>query len=79
MTTPTTVDLMTGEGQQRIVAAGERLRDQGAGVLLLACTGFSTIRIAPLLEERLGLPVIDPVIAAGLTTYYAAVGNRWMS
>lgn len=75
----TTVDLMTGEGQQRIVAAGERLREQGAGVLLLACTGFSTIRIAPLLEERLGLPVIDPVIAAGLTTYYAAVGNRWTS
>ena len=72
----TTIDLMSATGQERIVAAGEKLRGKGADVLLLACTGFSTIQVAPLLQTRLGMPVIDPVIAAGLTTYYAAVGNR---
>jgi Asp/Glu/hydantoin racemase len=72
----TTLDLMSDESKERFVEAGERLKGQGAGVILLACTGFSTIRIAPLLEERLGLPVVDPVISAGLAAYYATVGNR---
>ncbi len=72
----TTLDLMSDEGKERFVEAGERLQGQGAGVILLACTGFSTIRIAPFLEERLGLPVVDPVISAGLVAYYATVSNR---
>lgn len=72
----TTVDLMSQEGRERFVDAGKRLKAQGAGAVLLACTGFSTIRIAPFLEARLDLPIIDPVISAGLSAYYAAVGNR---
>jgi allantoin racemase len=71
----TTVDLMSDKGRHRFVEAGERLREQGAGVILLACTGFSTIHVAPFLQEKLGMMVIDPVIASGLTAYYAAVGN----
>jgi Asp/Glu/hydantoin racemase len=71
----TTLDLMSEEGKERFVAAGERLKGQGAEMILLACTGFSTIRIAPFLEGRLGLPVVDPVISAGLAAYYATVGN----
>ena len=71
----TTLDLMSDEGKERFVAAGERLKGRGAGMILLACTGFSTIRIAPFLEGRLGLPVVDPVISAGLVAYYATVGN----
>ena len=72
----TTVDLMSEQGKERFVQAAERLKSQGAGVILLACTGFSTIRAAPFLEEQVGMPVIDPVISAGLIAYYAAVGNR---
>ena len=72
----TTVDLMSQEGKERFLEAGERLKAQGAGAILLACTGFSTIRVAPSLEAQLGLPVIDPVISAGLAAYYAAIGNR---
>jgi Asp/Glu/hydantoin racemase len=71
----TTVDLMSQEGKVRFVEAAERLRMKGAGLILLACTGFSTIHIAPFLEEKLGIPVIDPVISSGLTAYYAAAGN----
>jgi len=72
----TTVDLMSDQGKERFVDAGKRLMERGARVLLLACTGFSTIRIAPFLEEQLRVPVIDPVISAGLMTWYAAKGNR---
>jgi Asp/Glu/hydantoin racemase len=72
----TTLDLMSEQGQERFVEAGERLKQQGAEVVLLACTGFSTVGAAPLLEERLGLPVIDPLISAGLIAYYAAGGGK---
>jgi len=71
----TTLDLMSEQGRERFVKAGERLKEQGAGVILLACTGFSTVEAAPLLEERLGLPVVDPLLSAGLIAYYAARGN----
>lgn len=74
----TTLDLMAEEGRERIIEAGRRLIVQGAGVILLACTGFSTIRIGLFLEQQLHVPVIDPVVSAGLIAYYAAVGNRVM-
>lgn len=43
------------------VSAGERLKRQGAGAIVLGCAGFGPRRAA--LEEALGLPVIDPVLA----------------
>lgn len=74
----TTLDLMSEVGREEIVGAGQRLIGQGAEVILLACTGFSTARLAPFLEDRLQIPVIDPVLSGGLVAYYAAVGNRAM-
>jgi Asp/Glu/hydantoin racemase len=74
----TTLDLMPEEGREEIIKAGRRLIDKGAGVILLACTGFSTVRLAPFLEDRLRVPVIDPVLSGGLIAYYAAVGNEVM-
>jgi allantoin racemase len=74
----TTLDLMSEEGREEIIKAGQRLIDKGAGVILLACTGFSTVRLAPFLEDSLRVPVIDPVLSGGLIAYYAAVGNEVM-
>ena len=74
----TTLDLMSEEGREEIIEAGQRLIDKGAGVILLACTGFSTARLASFLEDRLRVPVIDPVLSGGLIAYYAAVGNEAM-
>lgn len=74
----TTLDLMSEEGREEIIKVGRRLIDKGAGVILLACTGFSTVRLAPFLEDRLRVPVIDPVLSGGLVAYYAAVGNEVM-
>ncbi len=72
----TTVDLQSKAGRAEIVAAGERLIAGGAEVILLACTGFSTLRIASVLEAELGVPVVDPVVSAGLVAFYVAAGNR---
>lgn len=74
----TTLDLMSEEGREGIIKAGRRLIDKGAGVILLACTGFSTVHLAPFLEDHLRVPVIDPVLSGGLMAYYAAVGNEVM-
>lgn len=41
---------------------GEELKSRGAGVLILGCAGFSPRRGQ--LEQELGVPVIDPVVAA---------------
>jgi Asp/Glu/hydantoin racemase len=47
----------------RIVSVGETLRDQdGADVLILGCAGMGRYRSE--LEEKLGIPVIDPCQAA---------------
>ncbi|TFG14813.1 hydantoin racemase [Candidatus Thorarchaeota archaeon] len=50
--------------------------DNHARVILLACTGLSTARLAPRIRNELHIPVVDPVISSGLVTYYAARGNQ---
>jgi len=72
-----TTDLMSQEGKEGFIQAGERLRQKGAEVILLACTGFSTIRLAPFLREHFGLPVIDPVLSAGILAWSLVRGKQW--
>ena len=66
-----TLDLMTEWGKREVIKAAKRLKRRGAEVIVLGCTGLSTIRIAPVLEEAVGIPVLDPVIASGAVTLYA--------
>ena len=61
-----TTDLMKPDGRARALACVERLLADGARVIAFACTGFSTIGLAPYLRERLGCVVVDPVDAAGM-------------
>jgi allantoin racemase len=66
-----TTDLTAPGGREAVVDAASELIASGADTLLLACTGLNTIGIRPLLEERLRVPVVDPVLAAGLMASYA--------
>ena len=68
-----TLDLLTPEGRASTLKKGMELKEQGAQVIALACTGLGTIGIAGELEETTGLPVIDPVIAEGLFAYFEKV------
>ena len=67
----TTLDLMKREGKARVMEACRTLvADSGCGVLALACTGMSTIGVAKELEQAMGIPVIDPVLAAGFCAWF---------
>ncbi|MFQ6126967.1 MAG: aspartate/glutamate racemase family protein [Candidatus Heimdallarchaeota archaeon] len=55
--------------------AKELVARKGAETILLACTGFSTARLAPILERTLNAIVIDPIVASGIIAYYTARGN----
>lgn len=46
----------------RLIEVGRRLRNDGASVLVLGCTGMTRHRDA--LEAALDLPVVDPTLAA---------------
>ncbi|MDP2948448.1 MAG: aspartate/glutamate racemase family protein [Chloroflexota bacterium] len=63
----TTLDFLTPEGRAVTLQVGRTLRERGAGVICLACTGMSTAGFAPVLRRELGVPVVDPVLAAGGT------------
>lgn len=66
----TTLDLLTENGTTGVFAAARELKERGCDVICLACTGLSTLQIADELGRATGLPVVDPVIAAGVVADY---------
>jgi len=66
-----TLDLMTDWGRKEAINATKRLKEKGVEVIVLGCTGMSTIMIAPVLEKEVGIPIIDPVIAAGAVALHS--------
>jgi allantoin racemase len=70
-------DLLTDWGREAALRAAERLVAAGAGVLVLACTGYATIGMADELSRRMGVLAVDPVVAAGLmASYTLSRGNN---
>ncbi len=65
-----TLDLMTEWGKRAAEEALKRLLKRNVDVIVLGCTGYSTIGFAKIAEEISGIPVIDPVIASGVATLY---------
>lgn len=65
-----TLDLMTEQGRNKVLASARRVKEKGAEVIALACTGYSTIGISEELKKESGLPVLDAVLAAGLFAWY---------
>ncbi|MFN3268355.1 MAG: AroM family protein, partial [Zestosphaera sp.] len=63
-----TLDLMTNWGREAAKKALNDLLKHGVDVIVLACTGYSTIGFARIAEEIAGIPVVDPVVAAGAVT-----------
>ncbi|WP_240989624.1 aspartate/glutamate racemase family protein [Salipiger mangrovisoli] len=51
------------EVYRHVLALGAELRERGAGAIVLGCAGMA--QLAARLEGDLGVPVIDPVAAAG--------------
>lgn len=56
------LDLESEEAYRDVLAAGRRLREAGAGVLVLGCAGM--VEMADRLASDLGIPVVEPCRAA---------------
>ena len=66
-----TLDLMTSEGRSSVLREASVLKEVGADVIALACTGMSTVSLAPELKDKVDIPVIDPVSAEGFFMWAA--------
>lgn len=72
----TTLDLKGDDIVARAVNAANDLKNQGCDVIALACTGFSTIGVAPRIGREVGIPVVDPVLAAGSIAYHLMLNRE---
>ncbi len=66
----TTLDLYGEQGQKRVIRAAGAMKEKGCDVIALGCTGISTTRIHKIISGQIGIPVIDPVLAAGVVMSY---------
>ena len=58
------------KNRDEIIKSAKKLMNLNIDALVLACTGYSTTRTSDLLKRVIDIPIIDPVIASGLLTYY---------
>lgn len=71
-----TTDLLTDWGRVAAERALRELLKRDVDVVVLACTGYSTIGFARVAQEVAGVPVIDPVLAAGAATLHILKSGR---
>lgn len=60
-----TNELNTAKGKKEVIEAAKLLSNK-ASVIILACTGMSTIKVANNIRRYLKIPVIDPLISGAL-------------
>lgn len=72
----TGLDLELEASYRNSIEAAKELVKQGSNVIALACTGFATIGIASDMSRELGVPVVDPILAAGSMTYNLMVMRK---
>ena len=68
-----TRDLLRPSAREAALVSAQQLADAGAGSILFACTGLTTIGLAADVTQRTGLPVVDAVLAAGAVAAYPSL------
>ncbi len=63
----TTLDI--GRDLGSVISAARYLKSLGARVIALACTGYSTLGLAPIIQEDVGIHVTNSVIASASIMY----------
>lgn len=71
-----TLDLMETDGRSKVMKKAQQLKELGADVIALACTGMATIGIAKEIQKSTQLPIIDPVLAEGAIAYFECLRTR---
>jgi Asp/Glu/hydantoin racemase len=74
-----TLDLLTNWGQNEAVEAINKLLSKGVDVIILGCTGYTTIEFAKKIKQlmNISIPILDPVIAAGAATLNILTQMEW--
>jgi Asp/Glu/hydantoin racemase len=74
-----TLDLLTNWGQNEAVEAIKKLLSKGVDVIILGCTGYTTIEFAKKIKQLMDIfiPILDPVIAAGVATLNILKQMEW--
>ena len=65
-----TLDLMKEEGRKAVFETAISIKEAGAQVIAISCTGIGPLEICGEIEAHCGIPVIDPIMAEGLAAYY---------
>jgi Asp/Glu/hydantoin racemase len=65
-----TTDLSQEESRTSIFGTADFLKKKGCDTIALACTGMATIGIYKEIRDKLGVQVVDPVIASGIVISY---------
>jgi len=74
-----TLDLLTNWGQNEAVEAINKLLSKGVDVIILGCTGYTTIEFVKKIKQlmNISIPILDPVIAAGAATLNILTQMEW--
>ena len=64
---------MKEDGIDKVLLHCRELKELGADVLIFACTGLSTMKIAPIVEKEIGLKVVDCVYAEAVMAHGACI------
>lgn len=59
----------------RIVAAGERVLESGADVVILGCFAFASLEATSSMSHKLGVPVVDPFYVSLKTAEALVIGG----
>lgn len=70
-----TADLLKEGAIEKSLSSAEELINEGAELIVFACTGYVTIGFEEILREQLGITVVDPVEAEGNTLSFILRGG----
>jgi len=66
----TTLDLVKERGRKAVFETAVSIKEAGAKVIAISCTGIGPLEICGEIEAHCGVPVIDPIKAEGLMAYF---------
>ena len=70
-----TLDLMKEEGRRAVFETAVSIKEAGAEVIAISCTGIGPLEICGEIQAHCRIPVIDPIQAEGLMAYYECLRN----
>ena len=72
----TSPQLTTDKGKAAAIEGVKRLKARGADTILLGCTGFATMQFADQMGDRLGVRLVDPLLAVAACASIGTIRAR---